>query len=35
MLDDNWHSEDNSRLACQIHLNEQINNLKVRLAPED
>ncbi len=35
MLDENWHSEDNSRLACQITLNENIDNLVVELAPED
>ena len=35
MLDENWHNEDNSRLACQITLNENIDNLVVELAPED
>lgn len=35
MLDESWDCEDNSRLACQIKLNENIDNLIVELAPED
>ena len=35
MLDDNWESKDNSRLACQIPVNENIYLLKIELAPED
>ena len=34
MLDDNWDSKDNSRLSCQIPLNENIDLLKIELAPE-
>jgi ferredoxin len=35
MLDDNWDSKDNSRLACQIPISENIDLLKIELAPED
>lgn len=35
MLDESWHCEGNSRLACQIKLNVNIDNLIVELAPED
>jgi 2Fe-2S ferredoxin len=35
MLDESWHLEDNSRLACQIPIHKNINNLIVKLAPED
>ena len=35
MLDDNWDSKDNSRLACQIPISKNINLLKIELAPED
>jgi 2Fe-2S ferredoxin len=35
MLDDNWDSKDNSRLACQIPISENVDLLKIELAPED
>ena len=35
MLDESWHSEGNSRLACQIQITPEINNLIIELAPED
>jgi len=35
MLDESWHLEDNSRLACQIPIHKNIDNLTVTLAPED
>jgi 2Fe-2S ferredoxin len=35
MLDESWHSKDNSRLACQIPLDGSIDNLEIELAPED
>tara|TARA_B100001287_G_C22630122_1_gene504680 strand:+ start:455 stop:778 length:324 start_codon:yes stop_codon:yes gene_type:complete len=35
MLDESWHCEDNSRLACQITLSSKIDNLIIELAPED
>ena len=34
MLDQAFFVEDNSRLGCQIHINESLNGLKVQLAPE-
>ena len=34
MLDEAWHVEDNSRLGCQIHLSNEMNELVVKLAPE-
>ena len=34
MLDDNWDSKPNSRLACQIGLNKDINLLNIEIAPE-
>tara|TARA_Y100000991_G_C21966017_1_gene346911 strand:- start:1480 stop:1800 length:321 start_codon:yes stop_codon:yes gene_type:complete len=34
MLDDNWDSKDNSRLACQIPISENIDLMKIELAPE-
>jgi ferredoxin len=33
MLDEAWHVQDNSRLACQIPITKEINGLKVELAP--
>ena len=33
MLDEAWHVQDNSRLACQIPISNEINGLKVELAP--
>ena len=33
MLDQACYVEDNSRLGCQIHLHNNLNGLKVRLAP--
>lgn len=33
MLDQAFYVEDNSRLGCQIHLHNNLNGLKVRLAP--
>lgn len=35
MLDQAFFVEDNSRLSCQLKLNNDMNGLKVRLAPED
>ena len=34
MLDQAFFVEDNSRLGCQLHLNESLDGLIVRLAPE-
>ena len=34
MLDKLYSTEDNSRLCCQIRVNEQINGLRIKLAPE-
>ncbi len=34
MLDQAFFVEENSRLGCQIHLNEQLEGLVLRLAPE-
>ncbi len=34
MLDQAFFVEENSRLGCQLHLNESFNGLIVRLAPE-
>lgn len=34
MLDQAFFVESNSRLGCQLHLNEQLDGLVVRLAPE-
>lgn len=34
MLDQAFHVKPNSRLGCQIHLNNSIDGLKVELAPE-
>jgi 2Fe-2S ferredoxin len=33
MLDEAWNVEDNSRLGCQIKLNNNLEGLKVQLAP--
>ena len=33
MLDEAWHVEDNSRLGCQIKLTNELEGLKVQLAP--
>ena len=33
MLDQAFFVEDNSRLGCQVHLTDEIDGLKVRLAP--
>jgi 2Fe-2S ferredoxin len=35
MLDSAFFVEDNSRLGCQIYLEDSMNGLKVKLAPED
>ena len=35
MLDQAFYVESNSRLGCQLHLNEQLEGLVVRLAPEN
>ncbi len=35
MLDESWHTKENSRLACQLPIHANINGLKVELAPED
>ncbi len=34
MLDQAFYVQKNSRLGCQIHLNDNINGLTVQLAPE-
>lgn len=34
MLDQAFYVEDNSRLGCQIYMKEELNGLKVTLAPE-
>ena len=33
MLDEAWNVEDNSRLGCQINLTNELEGLKVQLAP--
>lgn len=33
MLADTLHTQENSRLGCQIHISEEINGLEVELAP--
>ena len=33
MLDEAWHVQNNSRLACQIPISKEINGLKIELAP--
>ncbi len=34
MLDTLFSTEDNSRLCCQIHVDERVDGLKIKLAPE-
>ena len=34
MLDELFSTEDNSRLCCQIRVDERVNGLKIKLAPE-
>ncbi len=34
MLDEAWHVEDNSRLGCQISINEKMDGLILKIAPE-
>lgn len=34
MLDQAFFVQSNSRLGCQIHISEEINGIKLRLAPE-
>lgn len=34
MLDSAFHVEDNSRLGCQIHLHDNLEGLKIRLAED-
>lgn len=34
MLDQAFHVKDNSRLGCQIHLDDSIDGIVLRLAPE-
>jgi ferredoxin len=34
MLDQAFHVKDNSRLGCQIHINDDIDGIVLRLAPE-
>ena len=34
MIDDNWDSKPNSRLACQIGVNKDIHLLEIEIAPE-
>lgn len=35
MLSEAFNVEDNSRLGCQLHINENMDGLAVELAPED
>lgn len=35
MLDQAFHVEDNSRLGCQIQINDAIDGIVLRLAPEE
>lgn len=35
MLDQAFFVEENSRLGCQIHINEEIDGIVLRLAPEE
>lgn len=35
MLDESWHSKENSRLACQIPIEKGIDHMEIELAPED
>jgi 2Fe-2S ferredoxin len=35
MLDSAFFVEDNSRLGCQIYVTNEMDGLKVKLAPED
>lgn len=35
LLDDAENREDNSRLSCQIPLDDELNGLRVMIAPED
>ena len=34
MLSEAFYVQDNSRLSCQIYLNEKLDNLKIEIAPE-
>ena len=34
MLAEAFHVKDNSRLGCQVHINEALNGLEIELAPE-
>jgi len=34
MLDDNWDSKQNSRLACQIPMSKDVDLLNIEIAPE-
>lgn len=34
MLDDVWNTQSNSRLACQIPVTSELNNIVIELAPE-
>ena len=34
MLAEAFHVNDNSRLGCQIHINEALDGLEIELAPE-
>ncbi len=35
MLDEAFNVKENSRLGCQIHMHNNLNNLEVELAPEE
>jgi 2Fe-2S ferredoxin len=35
MLNEAFFVQENSRLGCQIHLSDEINGLKIELAPEE
>lgn len=35
LLDSSDHRQENSRLSCQIHFDDGLDGLKIRIAPED
>jgi 2Fe-2S ferredoxin len=35
MLAEAFHVQENSRLGCQVHIHENLDGLKVELAPEE
>ena len=34
MLEESWDNEENSRLSCQLKLNEYLNGIRIKIAPE-